>query len=85
MARPIEATPKLTDRYAEALLRQMQVNQPVSAERVLWLDKLAEEIKPQNARSKPLKRRVCRSHWLTWKSSISTPKNMMSLDSIVTI
>ena len=45
MARPIEATPKLTGRDAEALLRQMQVNQPVSAERVLWLDKLAQESK----------------------------------------
>ena len=45
MARPIEATPVLKGNDARIFLDQIKVNEPVSAERVRWLETLAAESK----------------------------------------
>ena len=41
MARPIEATPVLKNRDADRFLREMRCDEPVPADRLLWLAKLA--------------------------------------------
>jgi hypothetical protein len=52
MARPIEATPILKGRDAEAFLCQMEVREPVSAERLTWLQSVATESKSAEAKKK---------------------------------
>lgn len=45
MARPIEATPVLKGKDAREFLTQTRLSEPVSADRMRWLDKLANESK----------------------------------------
>jgi hypothetical protein len=45
MARPIEATPILKNRDADAFLSEMRCDEPVSSDRVQWLDTIAEASK----------------------------------------
>ncbi len=45
MARPIEPTPVLKGKDAKILLDQIRVEEPISAERARWLEKLAQESK----------------------------------------
>jgi hypothetical protein len=45
MARPIEATPVLKNRDADAFLYELRCNEPVSPDRVQWLETLAEASK----------------------------------------
>ncbi len=52
MARPIAATPVLKGKDARELLEQVRVTEPLSANRVLWLEKLAEESKSAEHQNK---------------------------------
>jgi hypothetical protein len=45
MARPIEATSVLKGKDARAFLDQIRIEQPISAQRIEWLQKLAQESK----------------------------------------
>jgi hypothetical protein len=45
MARPIEATPVLKGKDADAFLTDMRLTAPVSTERKAWLDSLAQASK----------------------------------------
>ncbi|MGD0511530.1 MAG: hypothetical protein ABSA33_06885 [Candidatus Micrarchaeaceae archaeon] len=52
MARPIEATPIVTGKDAEVFLDDMRMNEPVSADRLRWLESVAEASKSAE-RKKP--------------------------------
>jgi hypothetical protein len=52
MARPIEATPVLTGHDARVFLRETEVREPVSAERLSWLDNLAQQSKSAETKTK---------------------------------
>jgi hypothetical protein len=45
MARPIEATPILKGKDAQAFLKKTHLDQPVPTSRVDWLNKLAQQSK----------------------------------------
>lgn len=45
MARPIEATPVLKGKDARTFLDQIRIEQPISAQRKEWLQKMAVESK----------------------------------------
>jgi hypothetical protein len=45
MARPIEATPVLKGKDARTFLDQIRIEQPISAQRIEWLQRLARESK----------------------------------------
>ena len=45
MARPIEATPILKGKDARMFLDQVRIEQPISAQRIEWLAKLAQQSK----------------------------------------
>jgi hypothetical protein len=42
MARPIESTPRLRGKDAEAMLQSMRMDEPVSVARLRWLSTVAE-------------------------------------------
>jgi len=45
MARPIEATPILKGKDAETFLSETSLSQPLSQERLEWMERLAQESK----------------------------------------
>lgn len=45
MARPIEATPVLKGEDARRFLDEIQIEKPIPAQRIEWLEKLAQESK----------------------------------------
>jgi hypothetical protein len=52
MARPIEATPILKNKDADAFLNEMRCDEPVSSDRVQWLETLAEASKSAEGKKK---------------------------------
>ena len=52
MARPIEATPVLTGQDARVFLRDAEVREPVSEQRMTWLDNLAQQSKSAETKAK---------------------------------
>ena len=52
MARPIEATPILTKKDADAFLKSMRCDEPVSSARLQYLEKLAEASKAMEVKKK---------------------------------
>jgi hypothetical protein len=52
MARPIEATPVLKGKDARDFLDQLPLNHPLPAQRLLWLERLAQESKSAEGRKK---------------------------------
>ncbi len=52
MARPIEATPVLRNRDADSFLREMKCDEPVSSDRLRWLDTVAEASKSAEGKRK---------------------------------
>lgn len=52
MARPIEATPVLKREDADAVLRELRRDEPVSDDRMRWLDELAEASRSADNRNR---------------------------------
>jgi hypothetical protein len=52
MARPIEATPVLKNRDADTFLREMRCDEPVSSDRLQWLETVAEASKSAEGKKK---------------------------------
>jgi len=52
MARPIQATPVLKNKDADKFLREMRCNEPVSQERLRWLDSVAQASKSAEGKKK---------------------------------
>jgi hypothetical protein len=52
MARPIEATPILKNKDADSFLRELRCDEPVSSDRVSWLETLAEASKSVEGKNK---------------------------------
>jgi hypothetical protein len=52
MARPIEPTPVLKKKDAYVFLQEMRCNEPVSPDRLRWLDTVAEASKSAEGKKK---------------------------------
>ena len=52
MARPIEATPILRKKDADTFLCHTRLDEPVSSDRVRWLEELAEASKSAERKTK---------------------------------
>jgi hypothetical protein len=52
MARPIESTPVLKGKDAKVFLRQMEITESVSPDRLNWLDQLAKESRAAESKKK---------------------------------
>jgi hypothetical protein len=52
MARPIEATPILKNKDADSFLKEMRCGEPVSSDRVRWLEQLAAASKSAEGNKK---------------------------------
>lgn len=52
MARPIEATPILKNKDADRFLREMRCSEPVSRDRLRWLESVAQASKSAEGKKK---------------------------------